>query len=92
MFPLVREGAWLLAASRGWTLDSMNKLHPAPRANGKDFAYFPAGTNPARVPQDSLHRCLDTAAALCLRIQCSVTLINMQDPWHNSLAFPWHQL
>lgn len=42
-----------LAASRGWTLVFTTKLHPAPRANINDFAYFPVGTNSACALQDS---------------------------------------
>lgn len=92
MSPLAKAGAWVLAASRAWTLAFTSKLHPAPGANVKDFVYFAVGTNPACVPQDSFTDVLILQAALCLHVQCSVTLMSMQDPWHSDCTVPWHQL
>lgn len=40
MFPFVRGGARALAASRGWELAFMSKLHPVPTANEKRLHIF----------------------------------------------------
>lgn len=84
-FPPLKAGSWVLAASRHWTLPLINKLHPDPRWNAKDiffiicyvFLYIFSSMCVPRL----FHRHIDTAAALCLHIWCSVTLMNMQDPW-----------